>query len=108
MARLQSEDTNTRALGGNLGWLSSGELPGEFEQALNPLSINEISPIFQTAAGWHIAQITAERQKDVGDALRRRQAERIIIGRKTEEAFEQWTQSLREEAFVRYRVRPGE
>jgi len=108
VARLQSEDTNTRALGGDLGWLSSGELPGEFEQVLNPLSINEISPIFQTAAGWHIAQITAERQKDVGDALRRRQAERIIIERKTEEAFEQWTQSLREQAFVRYRVRPGE
>ncbi|MAF07653.1 MAG: hypothetical protein CL389_07325 [Acidiferrobacteraceae bacterium] len=108
VARLQSEDTNTRALGGNLGWLNSGELPGEFEQALNPLSINEVSPIFQTAAGWHIAEITAEREKDVGDALRRRQAERIIIGRKTEEAFEQWTQSLREEAFVRYRVRPGE
>ena len=26
----------------------------------------------------------------------------------TEEAFEQWVQSLREEAFIRYRVRPGE
>ncbi|MBT5227531.1 MAG: hypothetical protein HOM12_06870 [Proteobacteria bacterium] len=108
VARLQSEDTNTRALGGNLGWLSPGALPGEFEQALEPLSVNEVSPVFQTAAGWHLAQITGEREKDVGNTLRRRQAERIIIGRKTEEGFEQWTQSLREEAFVRYRVRPGE
>jgi len=108
VARLQSEDTNTRALGGNLGWLSPGMLPGEFEQALDPLSVNEVSPVFQTAAGWHLAQITGEREKDVGNTLRRRQAERIIIGRKTEEGFEQWTQSLREEAFVRYRVRPGE
>ena len=108
VARLQSEDTNTRALGGNLGWLSPGMLPGEFEQALDPLSDNEVSPVFQTAAGWHLAQITGEREKDVGNTLRRRQAERIIIGRKTEEGFEQWTQSLREEAFVRYRVRPGE
>ena len=108
VARLQSEDTNTRALGGNLGWLSPGMLPGEFEQALDLLSVNEVSPVFQTAAGWHLAQITGEREKDVGNTLRRRQAERIIIGRKTEEGFEQWTQSLREEAFVRYRVRPGE
>jgi peptidyl-prolyl cis-trans isomerase SurA len=108
VARLQSEDTNTRALGGNLGWLTPGELPGEFEQALDPLSVNEVSPVFQTAAGWHIAQITGEREKDVGNTLRRRQAERIIIARKTEEAFEEWTQFLREQAFVRYRVRPGE
>ena len=108
VARLQSEDTNTRALGGNLGWLSPGMLPGEFEQVLDLLSVNEVSPVFQTAAGWHLAQITGEREKDVGNTLRRRQAERIIIGRKTEEGFEQWTQSLREEAFVRYRVRPGE
>jgi len=108
VARLQSEDANTRALGGNLGWLSPGELPGEFEQALDPLTVNEVSPVFQTAAGWHIAQITGEREKDVGNTLRRRQAERIINGRKTEEAFEQWVQSLREEAFIRYRVRPGE
>jgi peptidyl-prolyl cis-trans isomerase SurA len=108
VARLQSEDPNTRALGGNLGWLSPGELPGEFEQVLDPLTVNEVSPVFQTAAGWHIAQITGKREKDVGNTLRRRQAERIINGRKTEEAFEQWVQSLREEAFVRYRVRPGE
>ena len=108
VARLQSEDTNTRALGGNLGWLSPGMLPGEFEQALEPLSVNEVSPVFQTAVGWHIAQITGEREKDVGNTLRRQQAEQIIIGRKTTEAFEQWTQSLREEAFVRYRVRSGE
>ena len=108
VARLQSEDTNTRALGGNLGWLSPGTLPGEFEQALDPLSVNEVSPVFQTAVGWHIAQITGEREKDVGNTLRRQQAEQIIIGRKTTEAFEQWTQSLREEAFVRYRVRSGE
>ena len=108
VARLQSEDTNTRALGGNLGWLSPGMLPGEFEQVLDLLSVNEVSPVFQTAAGWHLAQITGEREKDVGNTLRRRQAERTIIARKTEEGFEQWTQSLREEAFVRYRVRPGE
>lgn len=108
VARLQSEDANTRALGGNLGWLSPGELPGEFEQALDPLSVNEVSPVFPTTAGWHIAQITGEREKDVGSTLRRRQAERIISGRKTEEAFEQWAQFLREEAFIRYRVRPGE
>ena len=108
VARLQSEDANTRALGGNLGWLSPGELPGEFEQVLDPLSVHEVSPVFQTTAGWHIAQIIGEREKDVGSTLRRRQAERIISGRKTEEAFEQWAQFLREEAFIRYRVRPGE
>ena len=108
VARLQSEDANTRALGGSFGWLSPGELPTEFEQVLDVLALGEVSPVFQTGAGWHIAEITGERQADLGDAVRRRRAEQAVRAGKTEEAFEQWTQLLREESFVQYRVRPGE
>ncbi|MDP6950795.1 MAG: hypothetical protein QF783_06495, partial [Arenicellales bacterium] len=68
----------------------------------------DVSPVFQTGAGWHIAEITGERQADLGDAVRRRRAEQAVRAGKTEEAFEQWTQLLREESFVQYRVRPGE
>ena len=108
VARLQSEDVNTRALGGSLGWVSLRELPGALGQMVQRLLIDEVSPVFQTRAGWHIAQVTAKREVDLGDEVRRGRAEQAIRGRKTEESFDQWTRSLRDESFVQYRVRPGE
>ena len=108
VARLQSEDVNTRALGGSLGWVSPRELPGAFGQMVQRLAIDEVSPVFQTRAGWHIAQVTAKREVDLGDEVRRGRAEQAIRARKTEESFEQWARSLRDESFVQYRVRPGE
>lgn len=104
VAKLQSEDAGTRALGGSLGWVEEGSFPPEFEQALAPLQVNEISPVFETGAGLHIAQIVGEREVDVGDNLRRREAEQAIRAKKTQEALEQWTLSLREDAYVQYRV----
>ena len=108
VARLQSEDVNTRALGGSLGWVNPRELPGAWGQMVQRLVIDEVSPVFQTEAGWHIAQVIAKREVDLGDKVRRGQVEQAIRGRKTEESFDQWTRSLRDESFVQYRVRPGE
>ena len=108
VARLQSEDVNTRALGGSLGWVSLRELPGALGQMAQRLVIDEVSPVFQTGAGWHIAQVTAKREVDLGDEVRRGRAEQAIRARKTEESFDQWARSLRDESFVQYRVRPGE
>ncbi len=104
VARLQSEDPSSRALGGSLGWIDAGQLPVEFEQILDALALNEVSPIFETGAGLHIAQLMGRREIDIGENLRRLEAEQILRGRKTDEALEQWSQSLREDAYVEYRT----
>lgn len=104
VARLQSEDPSSRALGGSLGWIDAGQLPVEFEQILDALTLNEVSPIFETGAGLHIAQVMDRREIDIGENLRRLEAEQVLRGRKTDEALEQWSQSLREDAYVEYRT----
>ena len=104
VARLQSEDPSSRALGGSLGWIDAGQLPVEFEQILDALAFNEVSPIFETGAGLHIAQVMGRREIDIGENLRRLEAEQVLRGRKTDEALEQWSQSLREDAYVEYRT----
>ena len=104
VARLQSEDPSSRALGGSLGWIDAGQLPVEFEQILDALALNEVSPIFETGAGLHIAQVMGRREIDIGENLRRLEAEQVLRGRKTDEALEQWSQSLREDAYVEYRT----
>ena len=104
VARLQSEDPSSRALGGSLGWIDAGQLPVEFEQILDALALNEVSPIFETGAGLHIAQVMGRREIDIGENLRRLEAAQILRARKTDEALEQWSQSLREDAYVEYRT----
>ena len=82
----------------------AGQLPVEFEQIVDGLTLNEGSPIFETGAGLHSAQVMSRREIDIGENLRRLEAEQILRGRKTDEALEQWSQSLREDAYVEYRT----
>ncbi|MFZ5515227.1 MAG: anaerobic sulfatase maturase [Candidatus Zhuqueibacterota bacterium] len=49
--------------GGDLGYFTRGEMTPEFEQHVFSLSIGEVSPIFRTVFGFHIARVT---DKEVG------------------------------------------
>ncbi len=56
-AALTPENFNARAEtlgGGDLGWLSEGELPENLERALSPLSAGEISQPVRGSSGFHI------------------------------------------------------
>jgi peptidyl-prolyl cis-trans isomerase SurA len=56
-ASLTPENFNARATqlgGGDLGWLSEGDLPDELERALVPLSVGEISAPVRGSSGFHI------------------------------------------------------
>jgi peptidyl-prolyl cis-trans isomerase SurA len=56
-ASLTPENFNARAAqlgGGDLGWLSEGDLPEELERALLPLSAGEISAPVRGSSGFHI------------------------------------------------------
>jgi peptidyl-prolyl cis-trans isomerase SurA len=54
---LTSENFEARALelgGGNLGWLTKGDLPEDLERAILPLSAGEISEPVRGSKGFHI------------------------------------------------------
>ncbi len=56
-ASLTPENFNARASqlgGGDLGWLSQGDLPEELERALLPLNAGEISSPVRGSSGFHI------------------------------------------------------
>jgi peptidyl-prolyl cis-trans isomerase SurA len=56
-ASLTPENFNARAPqlgGGDLGWLTQGDLPEELERALLPLSAGEISSPVRGSSGFHI------------------------------------------------------
>ncbi|HKB60226.1 MAG TPA: peptidylprolyl isomerase [Gallionellaceae bacterium] len=101
MARLYSED-GSASQGGDLGWMSPGELVPEFEQAMNALQPGEMSGPVQTTFGWHLIQVLGRRNTDVSEEQKRRQAALAIRSVKSEEAWQDWLRQLRDSAHIEY------
>jgi parvulin-like peptidyl-prolyl isomerase len=59
-AKKYSEDPSTAKAGGDIGWFKKGDLKKEFDVVATPLKQNEVSNVFETDAGFHIAKKTGE------------------------------------------------
>jgi parvulin-like peptidyl-prolyl isomerase len=49
--------------GGDLGWFNSGEMVEEFEAVVSTLKPGQVSPIFRSPFGFHIAKLHARRSE---------------------------------------------
>jgi peptidyl-prolyl cis-trans isomerase SurA len=103
LAKLYSEDA-TSAKGGDLGWISPGDVVPAFEQAMNKLAINEVSGPVRTQFGWHLIQVLGRRKQDVTAERERVQAQNAIRQRKSDEAFDDWVRQTRDRAYVELRL----
>ncbi len=104
IAKLHSEDRGSGAKGGELGWISPGQMVPQFEAAMNELKSGDISEPFQSQFGWHIVQVTDRRELDNSKDFTNNKARELIRQRKVEEATETWLRQLREEAFVDIKI----
>lgn len=104
LAEEKSDDVNSAALGGDLGWFQINDLGQRFGNVLKALSDDEMSSPFQTQAGWHIVQKLGQRENDITDDLKRGQAKQSIHARKMNEEIESWVREIRGEAFIDIRL----
>jgi peptidyl-prolyl cis-trans isomerase SurA len=104
LARSHSDDQGSAIKGGDLGWVSPGDMVPEFEQEMDKLSLNQVSEPFQTSFGWHIAQILERRQHDRSEEMQKIEAQKAIRERKASEEIELYLRRLRDEAFVDIRL----
>jgi parvulin-like peptidyl-prolyl isomerase len=61
-AKKYSQDPSTAAAGGDVGWFKRGDLMREFDAAVVPLAMNQVSDVFETQVGYHVIKKTGEEQ----------------------------------------------
>lgn len=99
LAAQESED-ESRNKGGDMGWLSEGDLPPQLENTLKGLAPGKISAPFETPYGWHIVQLLETRKNEASDESRKQLIRKGLRARKADESFENWLHQLRDSAFV--------
>ena len=100
LAKKYSED-GSAPNGGDLGWMSPGDLVPEFEQAMNRLQIGEVSNPVKTEFGWHLIQVIERREGQLTVEKQRQFAKAAIRERKFEQAYQEWMRELRDTATVK-------
>jgi peptidyl-prolyl cis-trans isomerase SurA len=104
LARSHSDDQGSALKGGDLGWISSGDVVPEFEDQIKRLEAGQISSPFRTPFGWHLVQVLERRQHDSTMEVKKAKAREAIRKRKAAEEIDLFLRRLRDEAYVEIRL----
>ena len=104
VAKEASDDTQTRAQGGDMGWFPADAWGSAIGNQVKQLADGELSPVFQSDVGFHLIKRIGVREQDVTEENRRNQAREIIGQRKADEVYERFLRQLRAEAYVDSRL----
>lgn len=100
LARQHSDHISARE-GGDIGWTNGERLDPIFLDVMNTTEKGELSEVFASAVGWHILEVLDRRVIDVTEQVLDRYAFNALANRLFEEAFQDWLQEIRAEAFVK-------
>jgi peptidyl-prolyl cis-trans isomerase SurA len=107
LARLHSEDA-TAAHGGDLGFIKRGQALPEFEEVIFAMKEGDISEVIRTPNGLHIVKVEmfsigSERPFSETKA----EIERRLLQEKIEKRFQDWTNELKDRAFIEITLHEG-
>lgn len=105
LARQHSQDGSAKA-GGDLGWANPGMYVPEFEQAMDALTLNQVSEPVVSRFGVHLIQVLERREAKLGLKEKRDAARPKVREVMLERAYADWARDLRAKAYVEYREPP--
>lgn len=100
LVQQHSKDFVHMKKGGDLGWTGDGKLPPALEAAAQKLKMGEVSAPIKSTAGWHLIQVTKQRQMDVSADYYKQQAKHLLFQRKLSAETNVWIQQLRHHADI--------
>jgi len=104
LARQNTDDESSMVSGGDLDWITFGQLPPDFLAAVQELEVGEMTEPVRLQSGWHIIELLDKRLEDVTQDNMRYQAEQILRQRKFENELENWLTEMRDTAYVDIKI----
>lgn len=101
MAKQYSQDEQTAANGGDLGWFDVTSMPDEFRIVANSLKPGEVSEPFKTQFGIHLLKVLerdAARPIDLYKDWER--VSRMATAEKKDKIYREWVDSIRKDVYV--------
>ncbi|MFN0104305.1 MAG: peptidylprolyl isomerase [Bryobacteraceae bacterium] len=101
-AEVADQFSDCAGQGGSLGWFPMGEMVEEFEAVLVPMEPGQVSEVFRSTFGWHIATLHEKRPEGVRplDDVKG-QIEAALARERQEKALEDYVDALRAKAEVK-------
>lgn len=103
LARTYSDDPGSARQGGDLGWVSQGDMVPEFDAVMRKTPVDAVSEVFQTPYGWHFLTVTGAREQDMSERFRENMARQALYARAFDDELAAWLRELRHDAFVEIR-----
>ena len=103
IAAVSSADPGSATRGGDLGWTGPGAFVPIFEQEVDKLQVDQISPPFKSQFGWHIVQLLGRRTYDASEDTVRMKCVGQLREARADEEVELWLRRIRDETYVEYR-----
>lgn len=100
LAKTYSDDPGSAQNGGDLSWVSSGEMVPAFENMMIQTPAGQVSPVFKSPYGWHILQVEDTRDKDMTEQYRRDVAKQTLYKRQFPTELDNWLREIRATAYV--------
>lgn len=99
-----SKDANNARRGGDLGWVSTGDVVPEFEQAALALEPGQVADPVRTPFGFHVIKLVA---KGRGLAEAREEIDEVLAEEPRQQAFDRWLRRAFDGSTIRVNPKYG-